>query len=91
MLRAIVENWRSSPKLTELWLGMMNSFTDSTKQRIDADGVPGDTQSLAAALTWLGERLYYLAALGVPPFDDEQRLVDVITRIWLETLEQGQP
>ena len=86
VLRAIVENWRSNPKLTEVWLSMMNGFTEATRQRLDADGVGGDTQSLAAALTWLGERLYYLAALGVPPFDDAERLVDVLTRIWSETL-----
>ncbi len=41
---------------------------------------------MAAALTWLGERLYYLAAIGVPPFDDEDKLVDVLTHIWLTAL-----
>ena len=34
---------------------------------------------VAAALTWLGERAYYPAAIGHAPFDDEQALVDVLT------------
>ncbi|GAB3961207.1 hypothetical protein GCM10029978_012780 [Actinoallomurus acanthiterrae] len=88
VLRAIVENWRSDPKLTELWLHQMNGYTEATKARIEQDGAPGtaDPQMLAAALTWLGERLYYLAAAGVAPFDDEEALVDVLTYIWMKTL-----
>jgi TetR/AcrR family transcriptional regulator, ethionamide resistance regulator len=92
VLRAIVENWRTSPKLTDLWLTMMNGFTASTVQRIEADRASGvstggvDAESLAATLTWLGERLYYLAALGVPPFDDEEKLVDALTHVWMTSL-----
>jgi TetR/AcrR family transcriptional regulator, ethionamide resistance regulator len=91
VLRAIVENWRTSPKLTELWLSMMNGFTASTVAQFTTDHAAGgvDPESLAAALTWLGERLYYLAALGVAPFDDEQKLVDVMTHIWLTAVYPG--
>ena len=46
---------------------------------------------LAAALTWLGERAYYLAAIGQAPFDDEQALVDVLTEIWVSTIYNRQP
>jgi TetR/AcrR family transcriptional regulator, ethionamide resistance regulator len=92
VLRAIVENWRSSPKLEELWLSMMGGFTAGSEQRIAEDRASGvspggpDPADLAAALTWLGERLYYLAALGVAPFDDEEKLVDVLTHIWVTSL-----
>jgi AcrR family transcriptional regulator len=88
VLRAIVENWRSDPKLTELWLQQMGGYTASTEDRIERDGAGGavDPQALATALTWLGERLYYLAAIGVPPFDDEEALVDVLTHIWMSSL-----
>lgn len=48
-----------------------------------------DTGDLAAALTWLGERLYYLAAIGVEPFADEEALVDVLTHIWMSVLHPG--
>lgn len=55
----------------------------------DAAAVPPsgvNTDDLAAALTWLGERLYYLAAIGVEPFADEDALVDVLTHIWMSVL-----
>lgn len=97
VLRAIVENWRSSPKLTDLWLSMMGGFTAGTRDRIVVDRESGaspdsiDPGDLAAALTWLGERLYYLAAIGVPPFTDEKKLVDVLTHIWLTSLYSPQP
>src|SRR5262245_52143019 len=35
-----------------------------------------DIRATAAGLTWLGERLYYLAAAGVAPFDDQTVLID---------------
>ena len=66
-----------------------------TTDRIEQDRTSGagpegpDAGTLAAALTWLGERLYYLAAAGVPPFDDEEALVDVLTHIWMATLYPG--
>ncbi len=89
VLRAIVENWRSDPDLTELWLDMMGAFTAATADRIAADqGATSelDPAALAAALTWLGERLYYLAAIDVAPFADEHALVDVLTSIWMSVL-----
>jgi TetR/AcrR family transcriptional regulator, ethionamide resistance regulator len=97
VLRAIVENWRSDPQLTQLWSEMMERFTAAATERIERDRGAGratattvDARVLAAALVWLGERAYYLAALGHPPFDDEQALVDVLTEIWVATI-YGQP
>ncbi|MEU6509710.1 TetR/AcrR family transcriptional regulator [Streptomyces sp. NPDC046942] len=93
VLRAIVENWRTDPGLTQLWLELMNGFTDATAGRLAEDQVAGDLppdtpdlQALATALTWLGERLYYLAALDLPPFNDQDTLVEVLTHIWMSTL-----
>lgn len=93
VLRAIVENWRSDPRLTALWLEQMNSYTAATAERLEFERASGqlradvpDPAALATALTWLGERLYYLAAVDVPPFGDEQSLVDVLTHIWMTSL-----
>ena len=92
ILRAIVDNWRTDPRLTALWLEQMQSFTDATIAQITADpralrelnGV--DIPAIASALTWLGERLYYLAATDTPPFDDQDTLVQTLVYIWTSTL-----
>ncbi|MFE9319963.1 TetR/AcrR family transcriptional regulator [Nocardia sp. NPDC052278] len=96
VLRAIVENWRSDPGLTALWLEQMNTFTAATAARLEADRAAGilrpdipDTNALAATLTWLGERLYYLAAINVAPFDNQETLIDVLTHIWMSALYYG--
>lgn len=90
VLRAIVENWRSDPALSALWTELMDRFTRETIQRIERDRELGaapeselDPALLASTLTWLGERLYYLAAIGQAPFDQEDRLVDALAEVWL--------
>ena len=87
-----MENWRADPQLTELWLQQMADFTTATTIRIAGDSAADksiDPAALAATLTWLGERLYYLAAVGVAPFDDQDTLVDVLTHIWMSALYGG--
>ncbi|GIJ66695.1 TetR/AcrR family transcriptional regulator [Virgisporangium ochraceum] len=89
VLRAIVESWASDPQLRELWLAQMQTFTDAAVARIEADPAVTarvDLPALAASLTWTGERLYYLAACGVPPFDDRAVLVDTLTHLWVSAL-----
>jgi AcrR family transcriptional regulator len=96
VLRAIVENWQTDPALAQLWRSQMDGYTAVTRDRLEADRAAGagpppgvDPAALAAALTWLGERLYYLAAGGVPPFDDEDALVDTLTHVWMSALYAG--
>jgi len=96
VLRAIVETWASDPQLRVLWLAQMATFTEAAIARIETDrradpavaahleGV--DVPALAASLTWAGERLYYLAACGVPPFDDRTVLVETLTHLWVSAL-----
>jgi AcrR family transcriptional regulator len=92
VLTAIVESWGSDEQLRQLWLKQMESFTDLAVARIQADPeilrhLDGlDVRAVAASLTWLGERLYYLAAANVPPFDDQNTLVDTLTHAWIRTL-----
>ncbi len=92
VLRAIVENWRTDPRLTTLWLEQMQSFTDATIAQITADpraqmSLTGhDTEAIASALTWLGERLYYVAATGTPPFDNQDTLIDTLVYVWAAVL-----
>jgi AcrR family transcriptional regulator len=97
VLMAIVENWTSDQGLRALWLEQMDLFTGAAVARIQSDPrarqrLAGmDVRAVAASLTWLGERLYYLAAAKVPPFDDEQTLVDVLTNAWTSALYGPQP
>jgi AcrR family transcriptional regulator len=97
VLRAIVENWRADPRLTALWLEQMQTFTDATIAQIDADprarqSLAGqDVPAVASALTWLGERLYYLAATGTPPFDNQDTLVSTLLSIWTSVLYPAPP
>ena len=92
VLRAIVENWRTDPRLTVLWLEQMRTFTDATIAQIAADpraqkSLAGhDVAAVASALTWLSERLYYLAATSTPPFDNQDALVDTLVYIWAAVL-----
>ena len=92
VLRAIVENWRTDPRLEALWTEQMQTFTDATVAQINADPrarqrlAGQDIAALASALTWLGERLYYLAATGTPPFDDQDTLVSTLLHIWTSAL-----
>jgi TetR/AcrR family transcriptional regulator, ethionamide resistance regulator len=87
-----VENWRTDPRLTALWLEQMQTFTDATVARLTADPALAqrlagqDVPALASALTWLGERLYYLAAIGTPPFDDQDTLVETLLSLWTSAL-----
>ena len=95
ILRAIVENWRTDPRLTALWLEQMQSFTDATVAQITADPRARETLSgqdiaaVASALTWLGERLYYLAATSTPPFDNQDTLISTLVHIWTSVLYQA--
>jgi TetR/AcrR family transcriptional regulator, ethionamide resistance regulator len=90
VLRAIVENWRTSPELAELWTHLMEGFVGAATARIEAEVAAGraparpvDSGALAAALCWLDERVFYLAAIGAPPFEREDTVVDVLTELWL--------
>jgi AcrR family transcriptional regulator len=92
VLRAIVENWNTDDQLRELWLAQMAMFTQAAVARIAADPAAlrtladQDVHAVAASLSWLGERLYYLAATGVAPFDDREVLVRTLTHAWVSTV-----
>jgi hypothetical protein len=93
VLRAVVETWRDDAELASLWVDLMNSYTDAAVARLEQDGRArlggkgaGDIRALVSALTWMGERAYYLAAIGVEPFDDRDVLVDALLHVWTATL-----
>ncbi|HET8845998.1 MAG TPA: TetR/AcrR family transcriptional regulator [Ktedonobacteraceae bacterium] len=98
VLRAIVEHWRSDERLAALWTEMMDGFTRAARHRIEHDRATGraprtsvDASTLASTLTWMSERIYYLAAIGHTAFQDEQQVIDVLTEVWLSVIYSGPP
>jgi AcrR family transcriptional regulator len=97
VLRAMVENWRDDPELSALWTELMDSYTDAAIGAIERDRAAhpahrttAETRHVVAALTWLGERLYYLATIDVAPFNDENVLIDVLLEMWTTTVYRGE-
>jgi AcrR family transcriptional regulator len=98
VLRAIVETWRSDERLAGLWMEMMEGFTTAATHRIEHDRATGrapitdvDAPTLASMLTWMSERIYYLAAIGHPAFRNEQLVTDALTEVWLSVIYNGPP
>jgi len=98
VLRAIVEHWRSDERLAALWMEMMEGFTTAATHRIEHDRATGrapitdvDAHTLASMLTWMSERIYYLAAIGHPAFRNEQQVTDALTDVWLSVIYNGPP
>jgi AcrR family transcriptional regulator len=88
VLRAIVEAAGTDSSLDALWRRQMDSFarTALTRLRDDQEAAAWlagrDPVPIVTSLSWLGERVYYLAATGTAPFGDEQTVVDVLTDAW---------
>jgi TetR/AcrR family transcriptional regulator, ethionamide resistance regulator len=97
VLRAIVEASGTDSRLDALWRNQMDMFTQAALARLDGDlesatWLAGrDPLPIVAALTWLGERVYYLAATQTPPFDNEQAVIDVLTDAWALALYGRRP
>ena len=97
VLRAIVEASGTDSGLDALWRNQMDMFTQAALARLDGDQESAawlagrDPFPIVAALTWLGERVYYLAATQTPPFDTEQAVIDVLTDAWALALYGRRP
>jgi AcrR family transcriptional regulator len=92
VLRAIVEAAGTDERLDALWRREMDVFSQAALRRLQSDPearawlAGRDPAPVVSALSWMGERLYYLAATDTPPFNDERILVDVLTDAWAMAL-----
>lgn len=96
-LRAVMEHWNAVPELRELWLTVVQRFTNAVAAEIDRErksGVapPGpDSRQIAGSLIWGTERCLYVAGLGVDEnIPREEELVEPLMGMWLGALYGGQ-
>jgi AcrR family transcriptional regulator len=98
LLRATCEHWASVPELREIWLGIIERFTDAFAREIDAERAAGlasggiDSRVLAAMLLWSTERCAYVAGLGVDDdLPNEQAIFNSMLTIWLRAIYAETP
>jgi AcrR family transcriptional regulator len=88
VLRAVVEAAGTDSALDTLWRSQMDRFTELAMRRLEGDLQAAawlngrDPLPIVTALTWLGERVHYLAATNTPPFTNEAVVVEVLTDAW---------
>ena len=92
-LRAVHEHWNTTPELRELWIGVVERFTDAVAAEIDRERSSGiapggaGARQIAAALLWGTERCLYVAGLGVDDdLPDEQETLEPLLAIWIGSL-----
>jgi AcrR family transcriptional regulator len=98
LLRATAEHWASVPELQEMWLGIIERFTDAFAAEIDSERKAGlasegiDSRVLAAMLLWSTERCAYVAGLGVDEdLPNEQAIFGAMLTIWLRAIYAETP
>lgn len=97
ILRAIVEAAGTDADLDRLWRSQLDRFTQVAMRRLDGDAEAAawlagrDPLPIVTALTWLGERVYYLAATSTAPFTTEEAVVSVLTDAWAVALYGRRP
>lgn len=97
-MRAVSEHWHAVPELREMWLGVMQRFTDAFAGEIDRQrraglAPPGvDSRDLSAALLWSAERCFYVAGLAVEAdLFSEEKAADALYALWYGGIYGGRP
>jgi len=92
-LRAIHEHWNTTAELRELWLGVVERFTEAAAAEIDREREAGlarpgvDSRRLAAVLMWSSERCLYVAGLGSDSnLPDEESTLAPLLGLWSAAL-----
>jgi AcrR family transcriptional regulator len=93
LMRATCELWADVPELRELWLMVMERFTEAIAAEIDRErelGIAGpgiDSRRLAAMLLWSTERLGYVAGLGLDKqLPSEEAIFESVLAFWLQAI-----
>jgi AcrR family transcriptional regulator len=97
-MRAASEHWHSVPELREMWLEVIDRFTDAFAREIDRQRSAGlappgvDSRDLAAALLWTTERCFYVAGLDVErDLPSEEQTAETLYALWHGAIYGGRP
>lgn len=97
-MRALSEHWPSDPELRELWLGIVERFTDALAAEVDRQrrqgfAPPGpNSRELIATLLWTAERCFYVAGLGADrSLNSEERAAEALYALWHGAIYGGLP
>ena len=97
-MRAMSEHWPSDPELRELWLGIVERFTDALAAEVDRQRKQGfappgpDSHQLIATLLWTAERCFYVAGLGVDEtLGSEEQAAEALYALWSGRSTAGFP
>lgn len=94
ILRALADGAAADARVEEAYRGLVEAFIDASAEHIGSEQAAGrtspqlDARETARALVWLNER-YLSEAFGRRPQDDPERVVAILSRIWLATLYGG--
>ncbi len=96
ILRALAEAAAADARVEQAYRGLVEAFVAATGERVCAEQAAGrttlelDARETARALVWLNER-YLSEAFGRRPQDDPEKVVAILSRIWLATLYSTVP
>ena len=95
VLSAVIEHWRDVPELREIWLGVIDRFTDDMAAQIDLQRAAGaapagvDSHRIAQTLIWSGAYTIYLAGLPESThIPDERSVVEMLVNGWAAAVYQ---
>jgi AcrR family transcriptional regulator len=93
LLRATSEHWAQVPEIRELWLSVMDRFTQAIAGEIDRERTAGtappgiESRRLASLLLWSAERHAYVAGLGLDPaLPDQEAIFASVLQFWLRAI-----
>ena len=92
-MRAVHEHWNTTDELRQLWIGVVERFTEAVGSEIERERAAGlantgpDARQVAATLLWGTECVLYVAGLGIDPhLPDEQSALAPLMTLWRGSL-----
>lgn len=92
-MRAIHEHWNSTDQLRDLWVSVIDRFTQAVGAELERQRQAGlarhsiDSQTIAATLIWSTVQCLYVSGMGVEPnLPDEQTALSALITLWSSLL-----